>query len=226
MSKPSNKSKSLPILREEIIHCRLCPRLVDFRENVPPRPAFQDQVYWRKPVPGFGDPNGWLLMTGLAPAAHGGNRTGRIFTGDLSARFLMKGLYQSGFANQPNSDSIDDGLKLNGCYITASVKCVPPANKPTRQEFLNCSRYYQNELGLLKNVSKVLVLGKLAFDAFIFYAKSRGFSTKNVVFFHGARYQIGTLPTLYCCYHPSPRNTNTGRLTEKMLLDLLNFIKI
>jgi len=217
--------RSFNTLREEIVHCRLCPRLVDFRENVPPRPAFQDQDYWGKPVPGYGDINGSLLITGLAPAAHGGNRTGRIFTGDLSARFLINVLYQAGIANQPTSESLDDGLLLNDCYITASVKCVPPGDKPTRQEFLNCSRYYHNELFLLKNVTKVLVLGKLAFDAFLFYAKTQGFSTKNVRFDFGARYQIGTLPVLYCSYHPSPRNTNTGRLTEKMLLDLLNEIK-
>lgn len=217
--------KKLSCLREEIIHCRLCPRLVAFREAVPPHPSYKDQIYWRKPLPGFGDPNAWLLITGLAPAAHGGNRTGRVFTGDGSGKFLISALYEEGFANQPNSDSIDDGLQLFGTYITAAVKCVPPDNKPSKEEIITCHRYYQRELELLTNVTHVLALGKLAFDAFLLYAKMRGFNVRGCKFFHGACYRWEGLPTLFASYHPTPRNTNTGTLTKEMFRELLQGIR-
>jgi len=219
------KSTGFKILREEVISCRLCPRLVLFRENVPPRAAFKDQAYWRKPVPGFGDPKAWLLITGLAPAADGGNRTGRIFTGDATARFLLKALYCQGFANQPTSESIDDGLILKGCYMTAAVKCVPPNNKPIRQEILNCSRYYHRELHLLSHVKCILALGRLAFEAYIHYLKSQEAETRHLKFSHGAYFEIDGFPSLYASYHPSPQNTYTGKMTEKMFLDLLGTIK-
>lgn len=216
---------SLEILRTTIINCHKCPRLVHFRETVPPRASYKEQHYWRRPLPGFGDPHAWLLITGLAPAAHGGNRTGRIFTGDGTGRFLFRGLYHAGLANQPTSDSIDDGLKLFGCYATAAVKCVPPQNKPTKEEMCHCHPYYENEMALLKNLTCVLVLGKFAFDAYLLFVKKQGHSTKEISFAHGAKYTFEGLPTLYVSYHTSPHNTSTGKLTEKMFLNLLKKIK-
>lgn len=216
---------SLGALNECVVDCRMCKRLVQYREEVPPRKSFEDEVYWRRPVPGFGDKQAWLLITGLAPSAHGGNRTGRIFTGDESGKFLFNALYKEGFANQPISESIDDGLKLTGCYITAAVKCTPPEHKPTKEEFSNCSVYYRNELRLLKKVTAILALGKLAFDAYLSYAQTLGVSTRNVVFKHGARYGLEGLPTLYASYHPSPQNTHTGKMTEDMFRRLLKKIK-
>ena len=212
---------SLDDLRKDVVVCRRCPRLVEFRENVPVRKAFQNDCYWRRPVPGFGDPDAWLLLTGLAPAAQGGNRTGRLFTGDKSSEFLIKGLYEVGLANQPESISIDDGLVLHGCYMTAVVKCVPPHDKPLRQEIVNCSVYYQNELLLLKRVKYVLALGRLAFDAFCMEAKLQGRIMRLPKFAHGHKYEFEGMPVLYACYHPSPQNTNTGKLTECMFRDLL-----
>lgn len=216
---------SFPPLKKCIVDCRRCKRLVHYRETVPPRKAFEDEEYWRKPVPGFGDEAGWLLLTGLAPAAHGGNRTGRIFTGDNSALFLIKMLYEEGFANQPFSIGLDDGLKFRGCYMTAAVKCVPPDNRPTKEELIHCHDYYLNELMLLKNLKCVLALGKFAFDAFLLSAKRLGFSTQGKKFKHGTRIQWSGLPDLYASYHPSPQNTNTGKLTEAMFRKLLQKIK-
>lgn len=220
---------SLETLRKDIISCRLCPRLVEYRENVLPKKAFINEPHWRKPVPGYGDPNAWLMITGLAPAAEGGNRTGRIFTGDKTSQFLAKALYDTGFANQPVSESKEDGLELSGCYLTAAVKCLPPQHRPTSEEILNCNCYYQNELRLLRNLSHVLVLGKVAFDAFVLATQARarawaGGTSKPIQFAHGAHYQIEGLPMLYASYHPSPRNTNTGTLTEKMFQELLSKI--
>jgi len=212
-------------LKCKIINCRLCERLVQFRETVPPRASYKDEEYWRKPVPGFGDPNAWLILIGLAPAAHGGNRTGRIFTGDESARFLFKGLYRAGFANQPLSESLKDGLVLSECYMTAAVKCVPPKNLPSPAEVKNCSQYLDAELSLLKNKSSLIALGGLAFKSILSYAKKNGQPVKGLSFKHGASYRIGNLPTIYCSYHPSPQNTYTGKLTEQMFIDLLDKIK-
>lgn len=212
-------------LNKCIVGCRKCKRLVHFRETVPARKSYENEKYWRRPVPGFGDPDAWLLITGLAPAAHGGNRTGRLFTGDPSARFLMKMLYQEGFANQPLSESLDDGLQLIKCYMTAAVKCVPPQNRPTQQELVNCNDYYLNELALLKNTTSILALGKFAFDACLFTARRLSFSTKGIHFKHGAIAKIEGFPTLFGSYHPSPQNTNTGKLTEAMFLQILKNIK-
>lgn len=192
-----------------------------FRENVPEK---FDQIYWKRPVPGFGDPNAYLLILGLAPSAQGGNRTGRIFTGDASARFLFQALHKEGFANQPASESVDDSLKLHGCYITASVKCVPPQNKPTSQEEKNCSSYLLNELVLLKKLTAVLALGNFAFQSFLHYVQSHGGITKGLRFKHGEKYLIEGFPTLYACYHPSPQNTNTGKFTQAMLCKVLQQI--
>lgn len=217
--------KTFAQLNEAVVNCRLCPRLVAFREEVPARAAYADQLYWRKPVPGFGDTKGWLLILGLAPAAHGGNRTGRLFTGDASARFLMQALYDEGFANQPLSESRDDGLILHDAYMTAVVKCVPPKDKPTSQECLNCSRYLHAEIAMLDNLSAVLALGKLAFDAFRHYAKLRGVDTRPMRFSHGAYITTPEFPTLYASYHPSPQNTNTGKLNQSMLRTVLQNIR-
>jgi len=215
----------LRTLNQTIIQCRLCPRLVAYRESVSPRTSFKDETYWRKPIPGFGDPKAWLLLVGLAPAAHGGNRTGRIFTGDESGRFLFHNLYEVGFANQPNSDHRDDGLELTGCYITAMVKCAPPQNKPLPQECRNCSQYLNSELKLLPHLKAVIALGKYAFDAFKIQAKQRGANVSGMKFTHGARYELPGLPTLYGCYHPSPQNTYTGIFTNDMFQELLETVK-
>lgn len=215
--KPSFKQ-----LNECLIECRRCPRLVQFRENVPEK---FDQIYWKRPVPGFGDPNAYLLILGLAPSAQGGNRTGRIFTGDASARFLFQALHKEGFASQPTSESADDGLKLHDCYLTAAVKCVPPQNKPNAEEEKNCSSYLLNELVLLKKLTAVLALGNFAFQSFLHYVKAHGGPKKSLRFKHGEKHLIEGFPTLYACYHPSPQNTNTGKFNQTMLCQVLREIK-
>lgn len=215
---------TLKALRQEVVRCHRCPRLVAFREQVPARASFKDENYWRKPVPGYGDPNAWLLIVGLAPSAHGGNRTGRIFTGDESARFLMKNLFEEGFTNQPTSLSADDGLQMIGCYMTAAVKCVPPENMPTRQEVINCNCYLKNEFHLLK-IQSVLALGKLSFDTIKGYLKELGIDVRGLSFAHGARFSFKDFPTIYCSYHPSPQNTNTGKLTDTMFREVLKTIR-
>lgn len=217
--------QKLKVLNKEVIGCRLCPRLVHFRETVPAKPIYAEEVYWRKPVPGFGDPNAWLMLIGLAPAPHGGNRTGRPFTGDLSGDFLVRCLYNQGFANQPLSVNAHDGLQLLECYVAAAVKCVPPLHKPTPQEFLNCSGYLDRELQLLSKLTHVIALGRSAFDAYLRYAKLHGHSTRGMHFEFGKRYPFEKLPTLYGCYHPTPRNTNTGTLTVEMFEGLLAEIR-
>jgi uracil-DNA glycosylase family 4 len=214
--------QSFEPLNDKIVNCYRCPRLVAFREAVPARAAFKDQSYWRRPIPGFGDTDAWLLVTGLAPSAQGGNRTGRIFTGDETGRFLFNALYKEGFANISTSESRQDPLQLTGCYLTAVVKCVPPLNKPTRQEVVNCNCYYLNELYLLKNVSVILALGRLAFDTVVEVARGSGAVVKRPCqFHHGAIVKIAGFPTIMASYHPSPQNTYTGKLTEEMLRNVL-----
>jgi uracil-DNA glycosylase family 4 len=176
-------------------------------------------------VPGFGDLGAWLLIIGLAPAADGGNRTGRVFTGDESGRFLVAALYKTGFANQPTSVSRDDGLSFEGCFITAAVKCVPPENRPSREEFRNCARYLETEIKMLARVTTILALGSKAFDAFIEYARKNRLVKRAPKFSHGVKCKIGKRWTLYGSYHPSPRNTYTGKLTPIMLEQLLQRIK-
>ncbi len=211
-------------LRRRIIRCHRCPRLVAYRAAVKPRPSFASDRYWRKPVPGFGDLNGRLLVLGLAPASHGGFRTGRIFTGDASSRFLVTCLHSAGFANQPLSESRDDGLVYNDCYLTAAVKCAPPGDRPTPQEFANCSSYLDEEVTLLANLKAVLALGAMAFGAYVDHLEKEGVEVRGVKFAHGSSYRFPGRPTLYACYHPSPRNTNTGKLTEDMLVGVLRRI--
>jgi uracil-DNA glycosylase family 4 len=173
--------------------------------------------YWGKPLPGFGDPAGRLLILGLAPAAHGGNRTGRMFTGDGSAQFLMAGLHRFGFASQPTSVSANDGLRLRSAYMTAVVRCAPPENKPTRKEVQTCKRYWIEELRFLPNVRVVLALGRVAFETYVKFLKECGLVTQGFKFYHGALYRPPSPhPALIASYHPSRQNTQTGRLTEPM----------
>jgi uracil-DNA glycosylase family 4 len=176
-----------------------------------------DWEYWAKPLPGFGDPKARLMILGLAPAAHGGNRTGRMFTGDGSAQFLMTTLYRFGFANKPTSDSVGDGLRLRDAYMTAIVRCAPPKNKPKPDEIVNCNRYWTQELQLLRDVRIVLALGRIAFDTYLRFLKSQGIATKVLAFQHAAFYKLPEpWPCLCASYHPSRQNTQTRRLTTKM----------
>jgi uracil-DNA glycosylase family 4 len=217
--------RSLRIINNEIVSCRKCERLVDWREQVAAtrRRAYLDWEYWGRPVPSFGDPEARLLIIGLAPGAHGANRTGRMFTGDRSGEFLYRALYQAGFANQPNSSSINDGLELKDAFITAPVHCAPPDNKPTNEEITTCSEYLTRELRTLKRVTVVVALGGIAFQTYLSLLKQRGSieSRGGFRFGHGAEYQTHEGgPTLLACYHPSQQNTSTGKLTETMLREI------
>jgi len=209
----TNKSK-LEKLNVEIIQCRKCARLVEWREEVAriKRRAYIDQEYWGKAVPGFGDPNAQVLVVGLAPGAHGSNRTGRVFTGDASGGFLFPALYRAGFANQPLAESRSDGLLLKDLYIAAVAHCVPPANKPAPEELENCQPYLERTIQILK--PKVVVcLGRIAFERIL-----RIYSVRNSAwkFGHGALYQLENGTRILCSYHPSQQNTLTGKLTIKM----------
>jgi uracil-DNA glycosylase family 4 len=224
-----DQMKALEQLNEEIIHCRKCPRLVEYREKIAreKRRSFRDWEYWGKPVPGFGDPQAKLLILGLAPAAHGGNRTGRVFTGDRSGDFLYEALYSAGFANQPSSTKRDDGLKLKDAYIAAVVRCAPPANKPLPSELANCRPYFERELQVIRPRA-VLALGGIAMRAYLGVLKERG-EIKSLAAFpfrHGASYRLpGELPRLFASYHPSQQNTFTGKLTKVMLVRVLRHIR-
>jgi uracil-DNA glycosylase family 4 len=190
------------------------------------RRQYMQWAYWGKPLPSFGDPAGRLLILGLAPAAHGGNRTGRMFTGDGSAQFLMAGMYKFGFANQPSSLSLDDGLRLQDSYMTAVVRCAPPKNKPSLREIQTCKRYWTEELRLLSNVRVVLALGRVAFETYVGYLKERGVETKGFKFRHGAVYKLPTPhPILAASFHPSRQNTQTGKLTKSMFDSVLREIQ-
>lgn len=213
------------VLNHRIINCRLCPRLVAYREEVGrvQRRAYRGQEYWSRPVPGFGDPSARLLVIGLAPAAHGGNRTGRMFTGDRSGDFLYRALWETGFANQPQSISRDDGLVLKDAYITAPVRCAPPGNKPNRDEFLNCRQYLVCEWELLRRVQVVVPLGGIALQCYLSLLQERGLirTRAKFPFSHGARFETHPGgPVVLACYHPSQQNTFTGRLTPAMMKDV------
>ena len=219
----------LKILNETIVSCRKCPRLVRYRESVAcsKRRAFLDWNYWGKPVPGFGDPRAQLLIVGLAPAAHGGNRTGRTFTGDRSGDFLFDALHRTGFTNQSTSISRDDGLALHNAYIGVAVRCAPPANKPLPSEFANCRPYLETELRILKPKA-ILALGGIALRAYLQILKDQKLISSHAAypFAHGAAYQLPrNLPRLFASYHPSQQNTFTGRLTPVMLTDVLRNIR-
>jgi uracil-DNA glycosylase family 4 len=222
---PSLSSTSLLKIRDEVVDCRRCPRLVEYREEVAfrKRKEFLKWEYWGRPIPGFGDPNASLLIVGLAPAAHGGNRTGRVFTGDRSGDFLYKALYKVGVANQPTSRSTDDGLTLKGAYVTAAVKCAPPDNKPAIDETSNCASYLANEIDSLKDLRTILCLGQFAFKAVIrLIQNTYNLQKVSADFAHGRVLRLGEgVPVIVCSYHPSPRNTQTGKLTENMFLSVL-----
>jgi uracil-DNA glycosylase family 4 len=205
---------SLEAVTAEICDCRLCPRLVAWREEVATvkRAAYRDWQYWGRPVPGFGDPEASLLVVGLAPAAHGGNRTGRIFTGDRSGDWLYRALYRAGYANQPTSVRKDDGLRLTGAYVAASVRCAPPANKPTAEERDNCLPYLEREVALLSNVRVFVALGGFAYEAIAGLLGLR----PRPAFGHGVEALLPDGRVIVCSYHPSQQNTFTGRLTEPM----------
>jgi len=209
---------SLTSLNKEIIACRKCPRLVAWREEVAhvKRKAYRDQEYWGKPVPGFGDPKARVLVVGLAPGAHGSNRTGRVFTGDASGGFMYPALHRAGFANQPTATSRDDGLILKDLYIAAVAHCAPPANKPTPAELDNCQPYLERTLQILK--PKVIVcLGRIAFERIL---RMHSVRTSSFKFAHGAHYKLDNGTWILCSYHPSQQNTLTGKLTMKMFDDI------
>ena len=211
-----------------ITSCRLCPRLVDFREKIAKekRKQYLNEIYWGKPITGYGDPKAKLLMIGLAPAAHGGNRTGRVFTGDKSADFLFKCLFEAGFSNQPISINTKDGLKLKDLYLTTALKCVPPGDKPTSLELRTCFRYFQQEIKFLNKINTLVALGKVAFDACLnFYKQEFVIKNKEYVFKHGGKYLLPDKKILIGSYHPSPRNVNTGRIDQKKMVKLLIEVK-
>ena len=217
---------ALAALQSEIMACERCPRLLEHCRQVAAtkRRAYLDWEYWGKPVPSFGDPDARLLLVGLAPGAHGANRTGRVFTGDSSGDFLYDALFEAGFASQRSSASRDDGMELRNCYIASAVRCAPPGNRPSPAEFRACSDYLAREVQLLPRVRAVLALGQLALDAYLAVLRPRGVALRkrNYPFAHGAQYELpGTSVALLCSYHPSRQNTQTGRLTKPMMLSVL-----
>jgi len=207
-------------LQQHVVHCRLCPRLVQWREQIANKKTkrFENSKYWGKPNPSFGDPDAELLLIGLAPAAHGGNRTGRMFTGDRSGDWLYRALHKFQFANQPTSVSRDDGLRLENCYITATCRCAPPQNKLLPAEILNCRQFLIKELKMLRSVRVIVGLGKVGFDSALLSLRDLGVMTQTTKlrFSHGAEYSITKKLTLLASFHPSQQNTFTGRLTESM----------
>lgn len=208
----------------ELVACRRCPRLVDHCQSIArqKRRAYLDWEYWGKPVPGFGDINARVLLLGLAPGAHGSNRTGRMFTGDSSGNFLYPVLHATGFASQPHSSARDDGMKLTGTYITAAVRCAPPDNKPAPDEIANCAAFLDRELPRLEKVKVVVALGRIGFDAYLNHLKRSGLigSRKDYVFGHAAQYRMPNGRWLLASYHPSNQNTQTGRLTREMFTEI------
>ena len=214
----------LRVLNREVVSCTRCPRLVEYREQVAreKRRAYRDWDYWGKPVPGFGDPGARVLIMGLAPGAHGSNRTGRPFTGDASGTFMYPVLYETGFANQPTALDRNDGLQLKDLYITAAVRCAPPDNKPLPQELAECSVFLDREIAGLDRVRVVVALGKIGFDAYLNSLKRRGLlpSRKPYLFRHGAHYHMPDGKTLLASYHPSNQNTATGKLTREMFVEI------
>jgi uracil-DNA glycosylase family 4 len=214
----------LTVLNREVVGCTRCPRLVAYREQVAceKRRAYREWEYWGKPVPGFGDPDARVLIMGLAPGAHGSNRTGRPFTGDASGNFMYPVLFETGFANQPTAIDRNDGLKLKDLYITAAVRCAPPDNKPLPQELAECSFFLDRELAGLEKVKVVVALGRIGFDAYLNYLKRRGLlrSRQPYLFKHGAHYQMPDGNVLLASYHPSNQNTATGKLTREMFVKI------
>jgi len=212
--------RTLKVLSRTIADCTLCPRLTTYRRAIAATKVkrFQEWVYWERPVPGFGDSRARLYVLGLAPAAHGGNRTGRAFTGDRSGDWLYEALFRFGFANQAESTHLDDGLQLKDCYVAAAVRCAPPENKPTKEEFETCRPYLVEELRLLKRVTVVVALGKIAFDEYLKASTALGHTIGSPTpkFGHGSVHVTPWGTTLLGCFHPSQRNTFTGRLSRPM----------
>jgi len=238
--------QNLERLQETVIRCRKCPRLVAYLQEVSKRKPkrYRDWDYWSKPLPSFGDPDARVLIVGLAPAANGGNRTGRMFTGDRSGEWLFGALYQFGFANQPNSSHRDDGFALSDCYITATIRCAPPENKPLPEEIENCRPYFLEELDLLKKIKVIVPLGQIAFTQTLKSLRLKGYDVPALSFGHGKSYTISmgdrprTLPgrfmnrpyelptiTLITTYHPSQQNTQTGRLTTPMFHRIFRMVR-
>jgi len=211
--------RTLREVNRRLLACRLCPRLVEWREKVAREKVrrYADEIYWGRPIPGFGDPRARLLLVGLAPAAHGGNRTGRMFTGDESGNWLFRALHTSGFANQPHSTGREDGLCLEDCYVTATLRCAPPGNKPLRQEILQCRAYLLEEVALLRRIRVVVGLGRVGFDAALGAYRQMGKIQyrRRPPFVHGGVYGLNGLLFL-SSFHPSQQNTFTGKLTEQM----------
>ena len=219
-------NKSFDQLENSIINCKKCPRLVNFRSQIAKdkRKQYINEKYWGKPITGFGDRKARILIVGLAPAAHGGNRTGRVFTGDRSSEFLYKCLHKAKLSNKPNSIHISDGLRLNDSFITTALKCVPPGDKPTKNELNNCFKYFNNEIENLKNLKIVVALGKIAFDACVMFYKQQLQIEPDIKFGHSKFYKLPNNIILVGSYHPSPRKVNTGRIDIKKMTNL--FLKI
>ncbi|MDC0215497.1 uracil-DNA glycosylase [Candidatus Pelagibacter sp.] len=209
-------------LNKKIINCNKCQRLVNFRNKISTekRKQYINETYWGKPITGFGDLKAKIVIIGLAPAAHGGTRTGRVFTGDKSSDFLYKCLYSAKISNQPNSDYRNDGLKLKDTYITTAIKCVPPEDKPKKNELNNCYSFFSNEIALLKNCKIIIALGKIAFDTCVNFYKINYKIKKKIKFKHGSNYKLPDGKILFGCYHPSPRNVNTKIISQKKMTNL------
>ena len=214
-------------LNKTIVKCKKCPRLVKFVKKISIEKRRQNigETYWGKPVAGFGDNNAKILILGLAPAAHGGTRTGRVFTGDKSGEFLFKCLHKAKIANQPISESANDGLTLKSTYITNILKCVPPGDKPLNNELINCSEYFDAEISNLTKLKVIVTLGKVAFDNCLKFYKKKYNLRKKIIFKHGKKYLLSGNITLIPCYHPSPRNVNTKVISEKMIVNLFKKVR-
>jgi uracil-DNA glycosylase len=223
------QATELEVLHADVVACRKCARLVEYRETIgrDKRRAYLDWEYWAKAVPGFGDPEARLLILGLAPGAHGSNRTGRPFTGDKSGEFMYPVLYRTGFASQATAVHQEDGLRLMDAYITSAVRCAPPDNKPTPEEIGACAPFLTREIAALKNLKVVVALGKIGFEAYLNFAKRQGMisSKKEYVFGHGAHYKMPNGVALIASYHPSNQNTATGKLTEEMFREVFEKAK-
>jgi uracil-DNA glycosylase family 4 len=217
--------RDIRTLESEIINCSKCQRLVEFRETVlADSKKYAGERFWRRALPGFGDINGKVLIVGLAPAASGGNRTGRLFTGDKSSDFLMSCLYKAGLTNMDSSTSKNDGLQYINSYITLAVRCVPPENKPEKTEIDRCNSYLVREIQLMTNLKTIIVLGKVAYDSTIKALGELGINVKGTKFGNGLSYKLGRI-TLFCIFHPSPRNVNTGRISKESFTKMIEKAK-
>jgi uracil-DNA glycosylase family 4 len=224
---PMKLNRELEKLQSVVVRCQKCPRLVVYLQEVSHRKPrrYRDWDYWSSPLPSFGDPNARILIVGLAPAANGGNRTGRMFTGDRSGEWLFGALYQFGFANQPNSIRRDDGFALKDCYITATIRCAPPGNKPLPEEIENCRPYFLEELDLLKNIKVIIPLGQIALTQTLKCLRLDGIEIPPLAFGHGKVYPLPNGKTVITTYHPSQQNTQTGKLTRPMFHRIFKMVR-